>query len=131
MKVVILCGGLGTRLREETEFRPKPMVEVDLVAHHEDLRPPWFPRVRPVPGLSRQQHQRILPRLRGHEQRFHHAPRREIAYAGRHPPQTERSAPSRYANMDRKAAESTALAGAKRTTSAIKPTPRHTHTALF
>lgn len=28
MKVVILCGGLGTRLREETEFRPKPMVEI-------------------------------------------------------------------------------------------------------
>jgi glucose-1-phosphate cytidylyltransferase len=28
MKVVILCGGLGTRLRDETEFRPKPMVEV-------------------------------------------------------------------------------------------------------
>ena len=27
-KVVILCGGLGTRLREETEFRPKPMVEI-------------------------------------------------------------------------------------------------------
>ena len=28
MHVVILCGGLGTRLREETEFRPKPMVEI-------------------------------------------------------------------------------------------------------
>ena len=28
MKAVILCGGLGTRLREETEFRPKPMVEI-------------------------------------------------------------------------------------------------------
>ena len=28
MKVVILCGGLGTRLREETEFRPKPMVDI-------------------------------------------------------------------------------------------------------
>jgi glucose-1-phosphate cytidylyltransferase len=28
MKVVMLCGGLGTRLREETEFRPKPMVEI-------------------------------------------------------------------------------------------------------
>ncbi len=28
MKVVILCGGLGTRLREETDVRPKPMVEI-------------------------------------------------------------------------------------------------------
>ncbi len=28
MKVVILCGGLGTRLREETEYRPKPMIEI-------------------------------------------------------------------------------------------------------
>lgn len=28
MKVVLLAGGLGTRLREETEFRPKPMVSV-------------------------------------------------------------------------------------------------------
>ena len=26
--VVILCGGQGTRLKEETEFRPKPMVGV-------------------------------------------------------------------------------------------------------
>lgn len=44
MKVVILCGGLGTRLREETEFRPKPMVPIGgrpilwhimkLYAHH-------------------------------------------------------------------------------------------------
>jgi glucose-1-phosphate cytidylyltransferase len=28
VKVAILCGGLGTRLREETEVRPKPMVEI-------------------------------------------------------------------------------------------------------
>ena len=41
---MILCGGLGTRLREETEYRPKPMAEVGghpvlwhlmkLFAHH-------------------------------------------------------------------------------------------------
>jgi glucose-1-phosphate cytidylyltransferase len=44
VKVVILCGGLGTRLREETEFRPKPLVTIGqrpilwhimkLYAHH-------------------------------------------------------------------------------------------------
>jgi glucose-1-phosphate cytidylyltransferase len=28
MQVVILCGGKGTRLREETEYRPKPMVSI-------------------------------------------------------------------------------------------------------
>lgn len=28
MKTVILCGGIGYRLKEETEFRPKPMIEV-------------------------------------------------------------------------------------------------------
>src|SRR5260221_1565659 len=28
MKVLILCGGVGTRLKEETEFKPKPMVYV-------------------------------------------------------------------------------------------------------
>jgi len=28
MKVIILCGGQGTRLKEETEYKPKPMVEI-------------------------------------------------------------------------------------------------------
>jgi glucose-1-phosphate cytidylyltransferase len=28
MKVTILCGGLGTRLSEETQVKPKPMVEI-------------------------------------------------------------------------------------------------------
>ena len=28
MKVVILCGGIGTRMKEETEFKPKPMVKI-------------------------------------------------------------------------------------------------------
>ena len=45
MKVVILCGGFGTRLRDQTEFRPKPLVEIGgrpvlwhimkLYAHHD------------------------------------------------------------------------------------------------
>jgi len=26
MKTIILCGGIGTRMKEETEFKPKPMV---------------------------------------------------------------------------------------------------------
>lgn len=28
MKTIILCGGVGTRLKEETEFKPKPMVYI-------------------------------------------------------------------------------------------------------
>ena len=28
MKVLILCGGLGTRLAEETVSKPKPMVKI-------------------------------------------------------------------------------------------------------
>lgn len=28
VKTIILCGGIGYRLKEETEFKPKPMIEV-------------------------------------------------------------------------------------------------------
>ena len=28
MKVVVICGGHGARFREETEVKPKPMVEI-------------------------------------------------------------------------------------------------------
>jgi glucose-1-phosphate cytidylyltransferase len=28
MKTVILAGGMGTRISEETDVRPKPMVEI-------------------------------------------------------------------------------------------------------
>jgi glucose-1-phosphate cytidylyltransferase len=28
MKTIILCGGIGYRLKEETEFKPKPMVQI-------------------------------------------------------------------------------------------------------
>ena len=29
MKVVILAGGLGTRISEETHLKPKPMLEIE------------------------------------------------------------------------------------------------------
>ena len=29
MKVLLLAGGLGTRLSEETALKPKPMVEIE------------------------------------------------------------------------------------------------------
>ena len=29
MKVIILCGGLGSRLSEETKTKPKPMVRIE------------------------------------------------------------------------------------------------------
>ena len=28
MKAIMLCGGKGTRLKEETELKPKPMIEI-------------------------------------------------------------------------------------------------------
>jgi len=28
IQTIVLCGGIGTRLREETEFKPKPMVQI-------------------------------------------------------------------------------------------------------
>ena len=37
MKVVILAGGLGTRLSEETELKPKPLVEIGGGAHRDHV----------------------------------------------------------------------------------------------
>lgn len=41
MKVVILAGGLGTRISEESHLKPKPMIEIGgkthIVAYHEVL----------------------------------------------------------------------------------------------
>ena len=46
MKVVILAGGFGTRLSEETQMKPKPMVNIGdnpiIVAHHEVVFELWI-----------------------------------------------------------------------------------------
>ncbi len=45
MKAVILAGGMGTRIGEETSTRPKPMVEIrgeaHFMAYYEDLFNIW------------------------------------------------------------------------------------------
>lgn len=45
MKCVILAGGLGTRISEETYLKPKPMVEIGgkpiLMIHYGNLLNPW------------------------------------------------------------------------------------------
>ena len=64
MKVVILAGGAGTRLSEETEVRPKPMVEIghrpavdgDVTYGDTSMTTEWidanFPRWR-ISGIDR------------------------------------------------------------------------------
>ncbi len=45
MKVIILCGGIGTRLKEETEFNQSQWYmwgETDHLAYYEDLFSLWF-----------------------------------------------------------------------------------------
>ena len=45
MKTVILAGGLGTRISEETHLKPKPMIEIGgkpiLLAHNENIFSLW------------------------------------------------------------------------------------------
>ena len=53
--VFVLCGGLGTRLKEMTEFRPKPMVPIGphpMLLHIMDYYSSFgFERFCPMHGL--------------------------------------------------------------------------------
>ncbi len=66
MKVGILAGGLGTRLAEETEIRPKPMVEIGAmpilwhIMMHYRLR---SSRLRHRARLQGRVHQTLVQRL--------------------------------------------------------------------
>ena len=57
MKVVILAGGKGTRIGEESAFKPKPMVEIGgmpILWHIMKLYS--FYGFRQLPGTLRRQH---------------------------------------------------------------------------
>ena len=68
MKVVILCGGQGTRLargdRVQAQADGRDRRPADPLAHHEALRALRLQRVRPRLGYKGETIKRLLPRLR-------------------------------------------------------------------
>jgi choline kinase len=58
LKAMILCGGYGTRLHRETEFRPKPLVEIGsrpILWQIMKISPTTACAICPLPGLSRRE----------------------------------------------------------------------------
>ena len=53
MKVVILAGGFGTRLSEETDIKPKPMVEIGGMPISEKALSLFLTKgLKPITGFS-------------------------------------------------------------------------------
>ncbi len=67
MKVVLFCGGLGTRIREYSESIPKPMIPIGhqpILWHVMQYYSQYgHTRLRAVPRLQGQHHQGVLPQL--------------------------------------------------------------------
>ena len=102
--VVILCGGMGTRLREASEKLPKPLVDIGgkpilwhVMKTYGQLR---VPSLHPVPGLQERPDPSLLPGLPGAPERLHPRPgQRRAASVPRNAarPRTGRSRSSRPA----------------------------------
>ena len=87
MKVVLFCGGLGTRIREYSESIPKPMVPIGhqpilwhVMQYYSQYGHQDFILCL---GLQGQRHQGLLPELQADgQQRLHHL---EFRQEGRNP----------------------------------------------
>ncbi len=109
MKAVILAGGLGSRLSEETHLRPKPMVEIGgkpILWHIMKLYSPRGDRrVHRLPGLQGLRHQGVVRQLRAPQLGRHVRPARGLDRPSTAPPPSRgRSRSSRPARRRRPAA---------------------------